>query len=162
MTLSSCYWSLWESVHPVNAPSHHPWTSMYPEAFLGLQVKSRFLCRSSVCLVVVPIQRGELALKHGCVHAPVTHPPHIRFSDAVCLVALLPLKLSSAACLSSHPPSPCVGLCMLEAFTSSCVQDSSLVMYPSKAHILPMRGTLRPVLHAWPSVPGFALRSTGL
>lgn len=87
---------------------------------------------------------------------PLSHsPPHIRFSDAVCLVALfLPLKLSSAACLSSRPLSPCIDLCMLEAFTSSCVQDSSLVMFP-------LRLTLRSGLHTWPSVPGFALRSTG-
>lgn len=40
MTLSSCYWSLWESVRPVNAPSHLPGTSLDPEASLG------FLCRS--------------------------------------------------------------------------------------------------------------------
>lgn len=68
-----------------------------------------------------------------CAHPPATGPPHIRFSDAICLVALfLALKLSSAACLSSCPLSPCVDLCMLEAFTSSCVQDSSLVMFPPR------------------------------
>lgn len=67
-----------------------------------------------------------------CARPSAAGPSHIRFSDAVCLVVLLPLKLSSAACLSSRPLSPCVDLCMLEAFTSSCVQDSSLVMFPPR------------------------------
>lgn len=63
--------------------------------------------------------------------------------------------------VSSGPLSPWVDLCMLEAFPSSCVQDSSLVMYPLRLTYSPGGIQLRPVLHMWPSVPGLALRSTG-
>lgn len=129
MTLSSCYWSLWESVHPVNAPSHLPGTSLDPEASLGLLAKVGS-CAGVKSVLWFCHREGSWPFRMAVCAPSVTRPPHTRFSDAVCLVALFPLKLSSAACLPSRPPSPCVDLCMLQAFTSAHVQGSSLVMYP--------------------------------
>lgn len=66
----------------------------------------------------------RVALKHGCVYSLQSRGLVIRFSDAVCLVVLLSLKLSDATCVSPPAPPACVDACMLEAFTSSCVQHS--------------------------------------
>lgn len=62
--------------------------------------------------MLLPVQTGELALKHGCVYSLQSQGLLKRFLDAVCLVVLLSLKLSNAACLSSPAPPPCVDACL--------------------------------------------------
>lgn len=162
MTLSSCYWSLWESVHPVTAPSHLPGTSLDPEASLGLLAKVGSCAGVKSVWWFCQYREGSWPFRMAVCTPSVTRPPHIRFSDAVCLVALFPLKLSSAACPSPRPPSPCVDLCMLPGLHQRACAGQFIGNVPSKAYILPVRDSLRPGLHVWPSVPGFALRSTGL
>lgn len=118
-------------MYPVSVPRHLPRTAV---SSLGL-LAEKWDPVQELTLVVLPIQRGVLTPEAWLGARPtVTRPLYTRFSDAVCLVVLLLSKLSSAACLSSRSPSACV-LCVLEAFTRSHVQDSSLVMCaPCEGH----------------------------